>query len=68
LVREAIDRGVPLNEVKPGNKITAQLKRFIIPQTGNAAAAGAAASKAPASAVRAAAQPAGQKARRASAL
>jgi pilus assembly protein CpaE len=25
LVREAIDRGVPLDEVKPGNKITAQL-------------------------------------------
>jgi pilus assembly protein CpaE len=32
LVREAIDRGVPLNEVKPGNKITAQLKRLIVPQ------------------------------------
>jgi len=30
LVREAIDRGVPLNEVKPGNKITAQLKKLII--------------------------------------
>ena len=27
LVREAIDRGVPLDEVKPGNKITAQLKQ-----------------------------------------
>ena len=26
LVREAIDRGVPLDEVKPGNKITAQLE------------------------------------------
>ena len=26
LVREAIDRGVPLDEVKPGNKITAQLQ------------------------------------------
>jgi pilus assembly protein CpaE len=32
LVREAIDRGVPLEEVKPGNKITAQLKRLIVPQ------------------------------------
>ncbi len=31
LVREAIDRGVPLEEVKPGNKITAQLKRLILP-------------------------------------
>ena len=31
LVREAIDRGVPLDEVKPGNKITAQLKRLIAP-------------------------------------
>ncbi len=29
LVREAIDRGVPLEEVKPGNKITAELKRLI---------------------------------------
>jgi len=33
LVREAIDRGVPLDEVKPGNKITAQLKKLILPQT-----------------------------------
>ena len=31
LVREAIDRGVPLDEVKPGNKITAQLKDLILP-------------------------------------
>jgi pilus assembly protein CpaE len=35
LVREAIDRGVPLEEVKPRNKITAQLKRLIFPQSGN---------------------------------
>jgi len=34
LVREAIDRGVPLDEVKPGNKITAQLKKLIFPQPG----------------------------------
>jgi pilus assembly protein CpaE len=34
LVREAIDRGVPLDEVKPGNKITAQLKKLILPQGG----------------------------------
>ena len=33
LVREAIDRGVPLEEVKPGNKITAQLKKLILPQS-----------------------------------
>jgi pilus assembly protein CpaE len=30
LVREAIDRGVPLDEVKPGNKITAQLKKLML--------------------------------------
>jgi pilus assembly protein CpaE len=44
LVREAIDRGVPLEDVKKGNKITLQLKKLILPQsTGNAAkeAAGA---------------------------
>jgi pilus assembly protein CpaE len=32
LVREAIDRGVPLDEIKPGNKITSQLKKMILPQ------------------------------------
>ncbi len=32
LVREAIDRGVPLDEVKPGNKITTQLKKLVLPQ------------------------------------
>jgi len=31
LVREAIDRGVPLDEVKPGNKVTQALKRLILP-------------------------------------
>lgn len=30
LVREAIDRGVPLDEVKHGNKITAQLKKLMV--------------------------------------
>lgn len=35
LVREAIDRGVPLDEIKPNNKITAQLRKFIVPQIGN---------------------------------
>jgi pilus assembly protein CpaE len=38
LVREAIDRGVPLDEIKPGNPITVQLKKLILPQ-GNAKAA-----------------------------
>lgn len=38
LVREAIDRGVPLDEVKPGNKITAQLKKLILPQASGKAA------------------------------
>jgi pilus assembly protein CpaE len=32
LVREAIDRGVPLDEVKPGNKITLQIRKLILPQ------------------------------------
>jgi len=32
LVREAIDRGVPLDEVKPGNKITSELKKLILAQ------------------------------------
>src|SRR5580658_9860203 len=32
LVREAIDRGVPLEDVKKGNKITQQLKKLIVPQ------------------------------------
>jgi pilus assembly protein CpaE len=31
LVREAIDRGVPLESVKAGNKITLQLKKLIAP-------------------------------------
>jgi len=30
MVREAIDRGVPLEEVKPGNKITAQIKKLVL--------------------------------------
>lgn len=31
LVREAIDRGVPLDELKPGNKVTAQIRKLILP-------------------------------------
>ncbi|MGH6664597.1 MAG: AAA family ATPase [Pseudolabrys sp.] len=30
LVREAIDRGVPLDEVKAGNKVTAALKKLVL--------------------------------------
>ncbi len=41
IVREAIDRGVPLEVVKPGNKITAELKKLIIPQTTKPASASA---------------------------
>ena len=37
LVREAIDRGVPLDDVKPGNKITAQLKKLVLEQSAKAA-------------------------------
>jgi pilus assembly protein CpaE len=32
LVREAIDRGVTLEDVKPGNRITMQLKNLILPE------------------------------------
>jgi pilus assembly protein CpaE len=39
LVREAIDRGVPIDEVKPGNKITQELKRLVLPQVAQKAAA-----------------------------
>lgn len=30
LVREAIDRGVPLDDVRPGNKVTTQLKKLVL--------------------------------------
>jgi pilus assembly protein CpaE len=33
LVREAIDRGVPLDEVKPGNKISRELKKLLFAQS-----------------------------------
>jgi pilus assembly protein CpaE len=32
IVREAIDRGVPLDEIKPGNKITTELRKLIMTQ------------------------------------
>jgi pilus assembly protein CpaE len=38
LVREAIDRGVPLDEVKPGNRISAELKKLIAPPVEKAGA------------------------------
>jgi pilus assembly protein CpaE len=38
LVREAIDRGVPLEEIKPGNKVTVSLRKLILPQGGAKAA------------------------------
>ncbi|MGC1464510.1 MAG: response regulator receiver protein [Pseudolabrys sp.] len=40
LVREAIDRGVPLDEVKPGNGITVQLKKLVLPQASAGKATG----------------------------
>lgn len=43
LVREAIDRGVPLEEVKRGNKITLELKKLIAPAVAKAAPVKAAA-------------------------
>jgi pilus assembly protein CpaE len=33
LVREAIDRGVPLEEVRPGNNVSAALKKLLLPPT-----------------------------------
>jgi pilus assembly protein CpaE len=38
LVREAIDRGVPLDEVRKGNKITFELKKLVLPHIGGKAA------------------------------
>jgi pilus assembly protein CpaE len=38
LVREAIDRGVPIDEVKQGNNISVQLKKLIAPQNSPKAA------------------------------
>jgi len=38
LVREAIDRGVPLDEVKRGNNISQELRKLIVPQAAKSAA------------------------------
>jgi pilus assembly protein CpaE len=46
LVREAIDRGVPLEEVKRGNKITQELKKLVMPQPPAKSAAASAAAPA----------------------
>jgi pilus assembly protein CpaE len=32
IVREAIDRGIPLEDVKPGNNVAAAMKKLIVPQ------------------------------------
>jgi pilus assembly protein CpaE len=45
LVREAIDRGVPLEEVRKGNKITLELKKLVLPQINAKAAKEPAAKK-----------------------
>jgi len=39
LVREAIDRGVPLDEVQPGNKISQEVRKLIAPADRQAASA-----------------------------
>ena len=33
LVREAIDRGVTLEEIKPGNKIAIEVRKLIVPES-----------------------------------
>jgi pilus assembly protein CpaE len=38
LVREAIDRGVPLTDIKANNRITAQLRKLVLPAPKRAAA------------------------------
>jgi pilus assembly protein CpaE len=43
LVREAIDRGVPLDEVKPGNRVTTELRKLVLPASAAKAPAPAAA-------------------------
>ena len=45
LVREAIDRGVPLEEVKPRNSVTTELKKLIEPREVKSAQRGAPAEK-----------------------
>jgi pilus assembly protein CpaE len=40
LVREAIDRGVPLEDIKPRNAITAELKKLVLPRSTSRQASG----------------------------
>ncbi|MEX0591401.1 MAG: AAA family ATPase [Xanthobacteraceae bacterium] len=40
LVREAIDRGIPLEEVKAGNNVAAELKKLVLQQAGTKGGAG----------------------------
>jgi pilus assembly protein CpaE len=40
LVREAIDRGVTLDEVKAGNNVSTELKKLVLPQRAAKAGAG----------------------------
>jgi pilus assembly protein CpaE len=32
VVREAIDRGIPIDDVKPGNNVSTAIKKLIVPQ------------------------------------
>ena len=45
VVREAIDRGVPLEEVKAGNNVTAHLRKIVMPPTAKAKKPAAAAER-----------------------
>jgi pilus assembly protein CpaE len=47
LVREAIDRGISLEEIKPGNNVVQALKRIIIPPPAEKSAAAPSAAAAP---------------------
>jgi pilus assembly protein CpaE len=40
LVREAIDRGVPLEEIKPGNPVSTQLRKLVLPPPAKSAEEG----------------------------
>jgi pilus assembly protein CpaE len=42
LVREAIDRGIPLDEVKNNNKISVELRKLVLPQAAERGAGGVA--------------------------
>ena len=46
LVREAIDRGIPLDEVKAGNNVAVELKKLVLPAAGRKEAGAKGAAKA----------------------